>query len=127
MTYRQISLLALFQRKTDLEGIHLATSDPSIETDDDKSIIEDISALQEIFQLYNLGLVACELVEKINSDGWIGSSITNSKNYLELSDYDSVIPDQMILTPLGKRYYSIMSLSEISNADLLEFAETLSS
>lgn len=127
MTYRQMCLLALFERKGDLEGVHLATKDlASQDNEDEKEIIDDLSALQEIYQLYNSGLVACKLVEQVNSDGWTDSAITNSRNYLGLLSFDDVIPDQMILTNLGKRYYSVMSLSEISIEDLKEVATSLS-
>jgi hypothetical protein len=127
MTYRQMCLLGLFERKTELENIRLATKDLSIqESEDDKPIIEDISALQEIYQLYNLGLVACKYIEQINADGFTNSAITNSQDYLALITFDDVIPDQMVLTSLGKRYYSIMNLSEIPCEDLRAVAKTLS-
>jgi hypothetical protein len=126
MTYRQMGLLALFERKAELEGIHLADRDySSRDNEDNVPIINDLSALQEVYQLYNSGLVACKFVEQVNSDGWTESVIVTSQNYLAFNTFEDVIPNQMILTNLGKRYYSIMSLSEISKEDLREVAKTL--
>jgi hypothetical protein len=123
MTYRQLCILALFERKAEFD-IHLATKDS---TDDDEiSIIEDLSALQEIYQLHNLGLVARIDVDIKDADGWIEGKIITSQNYYALLSFDNVVPDHMILTNLGKRYYSVLDLSEIPNDDLLEVAKTLS-
>ncbi len=126
MTYRQMCLLALFERKAEIDGISLATKDLTKDDDEDNSIIKDISLLQEIFQLYNLGLVAQLLVESKNSDEITGAYITNEKNYLLLDGYDTVSPADIVLKDLGKRYFKVMSLSEIPYEDLLEVAITLS-
>jgi hypothetical protein len=126
MTYRQMCLLALFERKAEINDIRLATKDATKDDDEDSSIIKDISLLQEIFQLYNLGLVAQLLVESKNSDEFTGGYITNEKNYLLLDGYDTVSPVDIVLKDLGKRYFNVMSLSEIPYEDVLEVAKTLS-
>lgn len=127
MTYRQMCLIALFERIAEFDDIHLATKDLSIQVNkDDTSIVDNLSVLQEIYQLSNSGLVACKLIEQVNAGGFTDSSITNSQNYMALFSLDDVIPDMMVLTSLGKRYYSIMNLNEISSEDLVEVVEILS-
>ena len=126
MTYRQMCLLSLFERKAEIEGIKLAERDIDKKLEDDISIIKEISALQEVFQLYNLGLVALLIPDSIGSDGFADAQITNEKNYLLLDGYDSVVPSYMILTKLGRRYFELMNLSEIPEEDLKVVAKTLS-
>lgn len=132
MTYRQMCMLAIFERKAEygkqnFEGISLATKDTSQDADgENEPIIKEISALQEIYQLYNLGLVARIYVDSVNADGFSDSAILSNHNYFALLTFDDVVPDQMALTNLGKRYYSIMDLAEIPKEDLLKVAITLS-
>ena len=127
MTYRQMCLLAVFERKAELEGISLATKDFSQDNEkDDTPIISDLSALQEIYQLNNLGLVAYLENDSKTVDGYSESKIMINNSYNALLSFDDVVPDKMVLTDLGKRYYSIMNLSEIPMEDLTIVAVTLS-
>ncbi len=127
ITYRQMCLISLFERKAELEKINLSTKYLSDQDNNDEMpVLDNLSTLQEIYQLNNLGLVACENKEQTDTDGFIAASITNSKNYQALLSYDDVIPDYMILTDYGKRFYSIMNLLDIPNEDLIDVAETIS-
>lgn len=73
MTYRQMCLLALFERKDEIGSIQLYNRSLSDQENEiDRSVILDLSILQEIYQLYNLGLVGCLYDEKVNIDGYKG-------------------------------------------------------
>jgi hypothetical protein len=121
MTYRQMCFLALFERKAEDKDINLATKFFPLDSyEDTNPIINDLSALQEIYELYNFGLVRQIEVDSNNNPP------TFNNIYLSLSNLDDVIPDKMQLTDLGKRYYSIMDLFEIPKEDLEEVAITLS-
>jgi hypothetical protein len=121
ITYRQMCLIAVFEQKDDLEGIKLATV-----KQENKPIIDDLSTLQEVFQLQGLGLVAQIRDEFENSDGFHEGSIGyGDQNYEAMFILDDVIPNRIVLTELGKRYSTIMNLSEIPKKDLMKVAKTL--
>ena len=123
MTYRKMCLLALFERKAEIKGISLGTKDTSNAFDgneDSKPIVDDLSILQEIYELNNSGLVG--LIDRDSNSG----QVVANNIYTVLFDLNNVIPDKMHLTDLGKRYYTVMNLSEISEEDLREIATALS-
>lgn len=102
LTYRQMCLLALFHREDEIRDLQLAEALPSSQS------FETISVLQEIYQLYNFGLLA--------------SPIPDSSDYLSLMSWEDVIPNLIELTSLAKRYYAVMSLDEVSSLDVKDVA-----
>ena len=115
LTYRQMCLLALFHRKEEIIDLHLAESLSSSQS------FETISTLQEIYQLYNFGLLASPIPQESGSSGYSDASIS-SENYLALLNWENVNPSQIELTPLAKRYYVVMGLDEIPSTDLRDVA-----
>ena len=118
LTYRQICLLSLFHRKPKMQDVVLQEDDYS----EFQGFIsyETISTLQEIYQLYNLGLVGCRLVLPGVQDDPTG-------HFKALLVWDNVEPQKMELTSLGKRYYALMDLDEIPRTDLEEVVISLAS
>lgn len=102
LTYRQMCLLALFHRKEEIRDLQFAESPSSSKS------FETISILQEIYQLYNFGLLAC--------------TIPDSPDYLYLMGWEDVKPNQIELTPLAKRYYLVMGLDKVPSLDLRDVA-----
>ncbi len=126
MTYRQMCLLALFNRKNELENNNLLNVSLS-EMQEEMALSNGLlPILQEIFQLYNLGLIARLNVASEQGDGFITASIGYGFNYEAMFGLDDVAPNKMILTSLGERYFSIINLSEIPIEDLKEVATALS-
>ncbi len=106
LTYRQMCILGLFQRKAEIQDINLKKDD--YRGFQGSLSYETISILQEIYQLYNFGLLACR---NSNSDG-----------YEALLGWTDVAPNRIELTALARRYYQIIGLDEISSVDLREVA-----
>jgi hypothetical protein len=101
LTYRQICILALVERKSTLQEIRLRTRPY-----DGKVSAETASILQEIYDMYNRGLLSSE------GGGY----------YLNWSE---PVPGRLILTVPGKRYYIIMGLADIPVDDLVILASSL--
>ncbi|AFZ02712.1 hypothetical protein [Calothrix sp. PCC 6303] len=118
LTYRQICLLSLFHQKPKMQDVVLQEDDYS----EFQGFIpyETISTLQEIYQLYNLGLVGCRLVPS-------GVQASPAGHFKALLGWDNVEPQKMELTSLGKRYYALMDLDEIPHTDLEEVFISLAS
>jgi len=106
LTYRQMCILGLFQRKTEIQDIKLKEND--YRTFQGSLSYETASILQETYQLYNFGLLACR-----NS---------TSNGYEAMLGWTDTAPNRMELTILAKRYYSIIGLDEIPIADLRDVA-----
>lgn len=113
LTYRQMCLLAMFHRKEEIRDLPLSKSLNS------STSFETISILQEIYQLYNFGLVASPIPNVTGSSEIPDASYDN---YLALLTGTDVNPNQIELTPLAKRYYAVMGLDEISSMDLRDVA-----
>jgi len=105
LTYRQMCLLALFNRKNEMRDLQL------VESLQNSQSFEIISILQEIYQLYNYGLLSC--------------TVPNSPHYQALLGWDDVKPTRMELTSLAKRYYAIMGLNELPSLELRDIAAFL--
>jgi hypothetical protein len=120
LTYRQMCLLSLFCRKDEIHDLELPESLNNTQS------FEIISIQQEIYQLYNFGLLGCRIPDSSNSsdfsDGWIAS---DSSNYQALLGWDDVKPNLMELSYLAQRYYVIMGLNEVSSIDLEDVATHL--
>lgn len=110
LTYRQMCILSLFQRKAEIEEVTLKEDDYREKLEDSLSP-ETISILQEIYQLYNFGLLVC--------------SMSNSNDDKAMVYWGDVEPNRMELTALANRYYQIMGLDEISSVDLIDVARFL--
>jgi hypothetical protein len=106
LTYRQMCILSLFQRKTEIQDVKLKEDD--YREFQSSLFYETISILQEIYQLYNFGLLACRN--------------NNSNGYEAMLGWTDIAPNRMELTTLANRYYQIMGLDEISLIDLREVA-----
>lgn len=108
LTYTQLCAISLIYRKKIL-GIELEEIDYGI-TENEKRLSYisalSISIRQEIYQLYQYGLIDME-------------------NTALLSWHD-IIPNKLTLTPLGERYYEIMSLNKIPDDDLKILVRPLS-
>jgi hypothetical protein len=127
ITYRQMCLLSLFERKNELEDINLLNISLSEMQDEEMVMsIDLLSILQETFQLHSLGLIARSNVVSEQKDSFVSGGIGYGVNYEAMFGLDDVAPNRMVLTNLGKRYFSIMNLSEIPIKDLKEVAMTLS-
>lgn len=117
LTYRQMCLLSMFCRKDEIGDLELPESLHNMQS------FETISIQQEIYQLYNFGLLGCRIPDSSNSsDSWIAS---DSSNYQALLGWDDVKPNLMELSYLAQRYYVIMGLDEISSIELEDVATHL--
>ncbi len=109
LTYRQLCTLSLIFRKESL-GIKLENVDYGIyDNEEYLSLLSptSISLRQEIYQMYQLGLV-------------------NMKDTALLS-WEDITPERLELTELGNRCYEIMGLYEISDNEVKSVARVLSS
>jgi hypothetical protein len=120
LTYNQLCLLSLFERKSSIPEINLRENDYTDwnEATNGRTSLEiempnsTKSVIQEIFELYNFGLV-----QRIDP---------GDKDSHSLLDCGYVAPNRMFLTDLGRRYYTIMGLAEIIVNDLMNTADSLS-
>lgn len=111
LTYNQMCLLSLFERKLLIPVIDLRESDYGDWDETIKIPNNTISTIQEIFELYNLGLV-----NRIDPGNKYGSALLGC---------GYVAPNRISLTDLGKRCYSIMGLDEISEDELIRASESI--
>ncbi len=121
LTFRQMCFMAIVERKSELVGIQLADREASAE--DEELILKDISALQEIYQLQQSGIMRLRLGNDTEEGGPAQIQLGNS--YLAVFDLEEIVPARMELSDMGKRYYSIMGLSEIPVEQLIEVASDL--
>ncbi|MGB3478787.1 MAG: hypothetical protein WBB67_06475 [bacterium] len=108
LTYRQLCILALVEKKT-YGSIKLSEKDyQEFRANDEAVSYETISILQEIFQIYNFGIV------------------TGKRDFSEtIEDFLSwadIIPNHVVLSELGKRYCKIMGLQDIPDKEIEEVA-----
>lgn len=114
LSYRQMCVLSLFHRKNLIEGLKLSETNFL----DQEHLLEElstdsISLRQEIYELYHMGLV-----NKF-------SSAKNPKDFIALLSWDSVVPNNMVLSDFGERCYELMGLYELPIGDIKEVAELL--
>ncbi|MEE8403476.1 MAG: hypothetical protein V3R93_06955 [Candidatus Hydrothermarchaeaceae archaeon] len=110
LTYRQMCILSLIEKKAQIQGIEL--KEKSYREVRESVLYETISILQETHGLHNLGLI----VSKTNSQ----------KTTAVLFGWVDIAPNRLSLTPMGKRYWEIMELHDIPEQDLEELARYLS-
>jgi hypothetical protein len=101
LSYRQICILNLILAKTTLSGINLRRQDYTQATGIN---YETVSLLQEVFSLYNNGLIVCK-----DLDG---------KNYLALFGWQYIVPDCLELTEMGLRLVGLFGGPTKERADL---------
>jgi len=111
MTYRKMSILALFNKK-DLTPGNYKLRDDSYRGFKGEILYETISVLQEIFELYNLGFVYCSNKERTGGEALLG--------------WHDATPNRMHLTPLGQRYFDIMGLNDVEDNDTQPLIKLLS-
>lgn len=109
-TYRQICILALIGSKNQITGLKLRND--SYHTSISQMPYETISILLEIHPMYNLGLL---LAKDGSSDGATYPI-----------DWPGTVPDHLFLAGMGDRYYSVMGLQDIPEADIIEIGKYLS-
>ena len=113
LTFRQMSFLAVFDVKARSAGPLLA--DRELDAENPEPLLQDLSALQEIFDLYQKGLVHLPFVTP-----------HSPFNVQALLSFDEVIPERMRLTEWGARFHSLLGLAEFSDEDLQVATTTLS-
>ena len=103
-------ILSLIERKTQIQGIKLREDE--YRGFKGQILYESISILQEIYEMYNLGMIACKS--------------KSSEGHEALLGWTDVAPNRLLLTPMGKRYYKVMGLQDIPKKDIKEVARYLS-
>jgi len=109
LTYRQMCILSLIRRKDEFQGIKL------MEKEYKEEIIsyETVSLLQEANDIISLGL-------------YDGKYKLEDGKYAIVGSWDSVVPNKLELTPIGKRYYQVMGIDDIAVEDIREVGRYLS-
>ncbi len=101
LTYRQLCLLALVCRQTELKKLPLRTSDYR----GDRSVPLPVqSVLQEIFPLHGRGLAGCVNETRTTFDALLG--------------WTDINPSGLIPTPFGVHVFVVLGLGHIPHADL---------
>ncbi len=111
MTYRKMTILALFNKK-ELFPENYRLKEDSYRGFKGEILYETISVLQEIFELYNLGFAYCSNKEKTGGEALLG--------------WHDAAPSRMRLTPLGQRYFDIMGLNDVEDKDIQPLVRLLS-
>ncbi|UNK19614.1 hypothetical protein MNQ98_06165 [Paenibacillus sp. N3/727] len=108
MTYRQLCLIKLFyQNKNNVLGLKT--------TETVMFFSENISILQEIFELTQLGLVQKLMAEADKTNAtWRDAQLLLQNSFNAMFGWDEVIPGCMELTALGETAYKLLSLEEMS-------------
>lgn len=109
LTYRGMCFLALIERKCQILSIKLR--EESYREFKGDIYYETISILQEAYQIYNYGLIACK--------------IKSSESYEALLGWTDIAPNRLLLTLIGKRYYQVMGLEDIPEEDVKGVAKYL--
>ncbi|MFB3164740.1 hypothetical protein ABLO26_25600 [Neobacillus sp. 179-J 1A1 HS] len=122
LTYRQLCVLSLAVRKTEITNICLSKKYLS----DNEHLINDvpvesISLRQEILDMYRQGLISSKVLEE-NNTGFASPRIELEDGNLVMNTWYDVVPDGINLTPLGKLCYELMDLEEIPTDDMFEVA-----
>lgn len=111
LTYRQLCVLALIIRKK--KNTQMKLRNTNYRTVERQVFYETISILQEIYEMYSLGLV-------------VSKEPTKAKSYTALIGWYDITPVGLKLTFIGKRYCKIMGLDDVPEQELKEIAKYLS-
>lgn len=110
LTFRQMCILALLVRKT--KGHSYTLRQTAYRGSQESIRFETLSTLQELFELYNMGFVACKMPSSDAYDALLGW-------------YDAP-PAHMELTSLGQRFAVLMTLDSIPSEDVESTAQAIS-
>ena len=116
LIYRQMGILSLVKRKDEIRGINLRREWYGVEKATADSVrldfsTENASVLQQCYELCNLGLMICASSPE---------DITMTPTAFD------VIPDELILTAIGRKYYGVMGLDDIPEGEIRALANHLS-
>jgi hypothetical protein len=119
LTYRQMCILALVERKHEVDGVRLKTDSYGYprELHDPIAPHEVVSLLQEAFDLCRQGLL-------VNVDA--DTMHPNEVSIVALTEWNEIAPDGLALTRLGLRFYQAMGLDDLPTGDLRSVARRLS-
>ncbi len=115
LTYRQMCILSLVKRKDEIQGINLREETYTDYWEVGEKIIpfETASTVQEAYEMYGFGLI-------------LYKDKTNKGSFWSLTEWTDIAPNGLELTPMGKRYYQVMGLGDVSEKDIKEVAKYLS-
>jgi hypothetical protein len=121
LTYREMCILSLIKRKDEISGIRLrGISDGEVYDAGDSVTLdfstEKVSVLQQAYELCNHGLMICST----------GKGDMAKGDMAILWGAYSVIPDELLLTVAGHKFYEILGLDDIPEEDIREVAKYLS-
>jgi len=112
LTYRKMCILSLVKRGTEVQGIRLREKSYSDywEKPDRRPSFETVTAIQEAYEMYGLGLIFCKDRTEFQGSFW------------SMTEWTDVSPNGLGLTPMGERYYQVMGLEDVSEEDIREVA-----
>jgi hypothetical protein len=116
LTYQEICILALIERKDETDGIVLRKKWKNEENESDDTITlnfstKEASVFQQAYELCNKGLMFC------------GNSQGDTTVLMTASD---ILPDELMLTIMGITFCKIMGLGDIPDEDIEEVKSCLS-
>ncbi len=116
LTYREMCILSLVKRRDEISGIKLRKDwlgevNPSVNSVIIDFGTEKASVLQEAYELCDSGLMICS---------------SSKEEITALQTAFDIIPDELELTIMGRKYYEIMELDDILEEDVREVARCLS-
>ncbi len=116
LTYREMCILSLVKRRDEIRGVELRRDwlgevNPSVNSVTIDFSTEKTSVLQQAYELCNRGLMICSF---------------SKEDITALQTAFDIIPDELTLTIMGRKYYKIMGLDDIPEKDVREVASYLS-
>lgn len=129
LTYRGMCFLSLIKRKEEIQNIRLR--EDSYSGAKVKAIsCETTSILQEAYQIYSFGLIACKFKSSEGSEAMSGATLgwtgIGQKVYQAMLGWSDIAPNRILLTPIGERYYKVMGLQDLPEEDIKSVAIYLS-
>lgn len=107
LTYEQMCILSLIERKNEIQGFSLKEGEYLLNT---VVSYKTISLLQQILEMYNSGLVRCK---------------DHSGGFVILLEFTDVVPGRLLLSQMGKKYFDIMDLRDIPGEDIRDIGKYL--
>lgn len=118
LTYRQMCVLSLLAKINQFQQISLRDEDYE---DINGVSHETITLLLEVRSMHEMNLVAQKLTPSSEN-----ASISYSPGTTALLSWGYIVPQNLFLTTIGKRYYEVMSLRDIPDEDIKKVASCLS-
>jgi hypothetical protein len=128
MTYTKICVLALLCKKFKVQGMELVKKEFSqiIEKFEDENLKTELPLiLLEIKNLMDINLINQLLDDEETESGWQEAAISNGKD-LEVSRWQEIIPRNLYLSSVGRKFARILSLEDIPDSDLIDLYRLLS-